>query len=142
LAGGALAIVDGDDRVAETPVELRVPAAARFAADGEVAGCSPGTSTGGAGCWDGSCGSAERATAEESVDAVSDFHQAHLGPDWHPIVVARSVATVNIWAVVVFMSAMPTDVRRRVPVESRVLVRVLHVAKLSDARHHAMAQPY
>jgi hypothetical protein len=88
------------------PVELGVPAAARFAADGLVAGVKPGTSTGGEVCAVGSCGAAERATAEESVSASSDFHQAHFdGPDWHPTSETKSVATVNTWAVVVFMSA-------------------------------------
>jgi hypothetical protein len=57
---------------------------------------------------DGNCGSAERATADES-GAASDFHHAHRGPDWQPIIVERSVATVNIWAVVVFISALPAD---------------------------------
>jgi hypothetical protein len=58
-----------------------VPAAARFAAEGDAAGFRPGTSTAGDGCADGSCGSAERATADASGVAGSDFHQAHFGPD-------------------------------------------------------------
>ena len=59
-----------------------VVADARFAAEGEVAGCRPGTFAAGAANADGSCGvSAERATAEVSAGVPSGFHQAQLGPD-------------------------------------------------------------
>jgi hypothetical protein len=79
LASGA--IVDGDAVGIEMPGALGVPAEAKFAAEGEVAGCKPGTATGAAACADGNCGSAERATTEVSAGAASDFHQAQRGPD-------------------------------------------------------------
>jgi hypothetical protein len=63
------------------PGALVVPAAARLAEEGDVAGFKPGTSTAGDGCADGSCGWAERATTDESFGPASDFHQAHFGPD-------------------------------------------------------------
>jgi hypothetical protein len=100
-------MADGDMGT-ERPDDVGVEAAARLAAEGDVAGCRPGTSTGGAGCADGNCGSAVRATAEAS-GAASVFHQAQRGPDWHPIVATRSMATVDSWAVVVFISALPAD---------------------------------
>jgi hypothetical protein len=82
LASGALVIVDGDVAGREIPAEPVVPAAARFAEEGDAAGFSPGTSTAVDACAVGSCGSAERATAEESAGVASDFHQAHRGgPD-------------------------------------------------------------
>jgi hypothetical protein len=80
FARGAFAIVEGDMGT-ETPDELAAPAAAKFAADGDVAGARPGTSMTGDACFDGNCGSAERATADESVGASFGFHQAHCGPD-------------------------------------------------------------
>jgi hypothetical protein len=101
--------IEGDEAGSEMPDEPGVPAAARFAAEGDVAGFNPGTSTGGDFCADGSCGSADRATAEESGAASLGFHQAHCGPDWHPTIAVRRVATVNTWAVVVFMSRVAGD---------------------------------
>jgi hypothetical protein len=81
LANGAFSITDGDAMGKEIPDGADAPAAARLAADGDAAGFKPGTSTGGEVCAEGSCGSADRAMAEESFDAASDFHQAHCGPD-------------------------------------------------------------
>ncbi len=88
------------------PVVPGALAAARFAADGEVAGCKPGTATGGEACADGSCGeSVELATAAVPAAAASDFHQAQRGAVWHPDIAANKAATVNAWVVDVFMSA-------------------------------------
>jgi hypothetical protein len=121
---GALAIMAGDVAGREIPAALGVPAAARFVDEGDAAGCKPGTSTGGDFCADGNCGWADRATTDESVGASFGFHQAHCGPDWHPMLVVNRVATVSSWAVVVFMATTPAFICRHV-VESRVLVRAL-----------------
>ena len=64
----------------EMPGALGAPADAKFAAEGEVAGCKPGTATDGAACAEGNCGSADRATTDVSAGAASDFHQAQRGP--------------------------------------------------------------
>jgi hypothetical protein len=76
-----LAINGGVEAGNVMPGGVAVPVVAKLADEGDVAGFKPGTSTAGDGCVDGSCGCAERATADESLVAGSDFHQAHFGPD-------------------------------------------------------------
>ena len=73
-----------------------VPAAARLAADGDVAGSNPGTDAiCGVAFDEGSVGAAERATADVSSGAVSCFHQAQRGPDWQPNAAAIQAEIVN-----------------------------------------------
>jgi len=105
LANGALAIVV-DDVVGIAPigVDNAAPAAARFADDGEAAGCKPSAvGTCGVVCADGNVGSADRATTEVSAGISSVFHQAHRGPDWQPVIPMNAVAIANARIVVDLM---------------------------------------
>ena len=88
------------------PAGAALPVAARFAADGEVAGSSPAGVIACGVVWaDGNFSeSADRATADASGAAVSFFHQAQRGPDWHPTL-AASATIVSTRTVVSFMLA-------------------------------------
>jgi hypothetical protein len=72
------------------------PAAARLLDDGGVAGVNPAIATAsGVVCAEGSTGEADRATAEVSSGALSCFHHANRGADWHPATTATTVVTIN-----------------------------------------------
>jgi hypothetical protein len=88
MVAGVIAGADGAGLIA--------PAAARLAEDGGAAGWIPaGVMAWGVAWAEGSAGAAERATADESGAAVSFFHHAQRGPDWHPILATSTAEIVN-----------------------------------------------
>jgi hypothetical protein len=84
-----LEIVDGEAAGTARLGLLGVPAAAKFAADGDATGCSPfgvivcgeDCAVGSAGGPVGAVGVAARATTDESVGASAVFHHAQRGAD-------------------------------------------------------------
>jgi hypothetical protein len=106
VASGAFVIVAGEAGCTPSGGEESVlPVLAKFADDGDAAGCRPVDATAcGVALADGSFGASEFVATAVSADDSHGFHQAQRGPDWQPTNPATRPANMIEWTAAGFIT--------------------------------------